>query len=510
MDDARAMFDEDAERLLESLPGPVIAVSLDGEVIAVNESTAIVTGLPREQLQGADLADLESERVFGAGTADRYAETVADLRGPGEPEGHAEIRVSVRLGGEGPARPFDAQIGLHPADDPDGAVWSLSAVDPEERYDETIEALHSATRTLMSAETTREAYDICGRAANEILGVPGAGVREFDPDRRVLDHVSFGGRVDNIDSRPAFDVHDSPHGEAFRKRETIVKDVPEDGDPYNREVFNQAMYVPISYYGVLSMGKMQDTFDEADVRFAEILAENTAAALDSIERRERLREQRRELQRRNKRLEQVASILAHDLESPIELAKGALRTYREDGDESYGDTAMRALDRLNTIVADVLSLARQGGGVEETSEVDLGPAARQAWTTVATGDTTLVTERAPTVEADRTRVLRLLENLFDNAVRHGDADEVAVRAAADGFCVVDDGAGIDEAVADSAFEAGVSTAESGSGLGLTIVEDIAAAHGWTVEIGASEDGGTRVAFSGVTVHEGARPRSAGE
>ncbi|MFB6175582.1 MAG: sensor histidine kinase, partial [Halobaculum sp.] len=49
------------------------------------------------------------------------------------------------------------------------------------------------------------------------------------------------------------------------------------------------------------------------------------------------------------------------------------------------------------------------------------------------------------------------------------------------------------------FEFGYSTDDDGTGMGLQIVERICDAHGWTVEVTESRDGGARFEVSGVEV-----------
>lgn len=58
--------------------------------------------------------------------------------------------------------------------------------------------------------------------------------------------------------------------------------------------------------------------------------------------------------------------------------------------------------------------------------------------------------------------------------------------------VWDDGPGIPADVAERVLEPFYSTKSEGSGLGLAVVQRIAAAHDGRVSIGAREEGGTRV------------------
>ena len=50
------------------------------------------------------------------------------------------------------------------------------------------------------------------------------------------------------------------------------------------------------------------------------------------------------------------------------------------------------------------------------------------------------------------------------------------------------------------FEPGHTTAETGTGFGLSIVRDVAEAHGWSVAVTESDDGGARFDVCGVEFH----------
>ena len=73
---------------------------------------------------------------------------------------------------------------------------------------------------------------------------------------------------------------------------------------------------------------------------------------------------------------------------------------------------------------------------------------------------------------------------------------VTVSATPGGFAVADDGPDFPDGDVERAFEAGYTASADGTGLGLTIVRELAEAYGWTVEAGDAPGGGARVAFSG--------------
>ncbi|MFB6081301.1 MAG: sensor histidine kinase [Halanaeroarchaeum sp.] len=209
---------------------------------------------------------------------------------------------------------------------------------------------------------------------------------------------------------------------------------------------------------------------------------------------DRLLERERQLERENERLDRFASIVSHDLRNPLTVAQGRLELARETGDEAHLAAVASAHERMETIVAEMLDLAREGAQVAdaERTTCSLARVARASWDTVATADATLEVESDLSMWADESRLRTVFENCFRNAIDHA-GEDVTVRVGAlpddDGFFIADDGPGVDPDV--PIFEAGVTTDEDGTGLGLSIVEEIVTAHGWHVDVVGSAAGGAR-------------------
>jgi signal transduction histidine kinase len=209
-------------------------------------------------------------------------------------------------------------------------------------------------------------------------------------------------------------------------------------------------------------------------------------------------EKQQELRRQNERLAKFASMVSHDLRNPLNVAQ----MYVEAAEGPEGDVNLEAigdaLDRMEVIIEDVLTISRQGQTVEETEQANLSVLSSNAWNQVQTGDAELVFEDYTSVDVDPTRCQQLLENLFRNAIEHA-GENVTVRLGTlpDGFFVEDDGPGIPEDIRDDVFEAGFTTNDDGTGFGLNIVREIARAHGWTVELADGTNGGARFEFTGV-------------
>lgn len=207
---------------------------------------------------------------------------------------------------------------------------------------------------------------------------------------------------------------------------------------------------------------------------------------------------RHELERQNERLEQFASLVSHDLRNPLNVASLQLDTARrtlDGGGESESLEAVgNALERMEVLIDDLLTLARQGQPIDETETVPIEHVARQAWNVVETGDRELHVRDEYTVRADPERVQQLFENLFRNSVEHGDgASVIRIGQLEDGtgFFVEDDGVGIPEDERDQVLEYGYTTATGGTGFGLAIVAEIVDAHQWDIAVAESPEGGAR-------------------
>ena len=247
-------------------------------------------------------------------------------------------------------------------------------------------------------------------------------------------------------------------------------------------------------------------------------------------------ERRVQLERQNEQLDRFASVVSHDLRNPLQVADGHVQlAYDADDDTDHLDEIARSHDRMATIIDDVLTMARQGQTIEETEPTDLAAVADAAWAAVDTDGGTLENDLHGVVESDESRLQQAFENLFRNALVHGqeraategtprsdgggvtvhaghiEADGSGVIDPADrGFFVADDGPGIPPEKRDQVFEAGYTESEDGTGLGLSIVTSIVDAHGWTLDVTESEDGGARFEITGVDVLESDDGRGAEE
>ena len=205
------------------------------------------------------------------------------------------------------------------------------------------------------------------------------------------------------------------------------------------------------------------------------------------------------LEKQNAKLEQFASLVSHDLRNPLQVLEGSLPLAEETGDPDDFERCYRAIERMNTLINDLLSLARAGRIIDETEAVSLASLVEECWQGVRAEDGTLQFEVDSTTEihADRSRLQQLFENLIRNVFDHGGAEStVTVGVLDDGFYIEDDGPGIPEDDRAKVFESGYSTVQNGTGFGLAIVKEVVDAHGWDIHVTDSESGGARFEITG--------------
>jgi two-component system phosphate regulon sensor histidine kinase PhoR len=208
----------------------------------------------------------------------------------------------------------------------------------------------------------------------------------------------------------------------------------------------------------------------------------------------------------------VATV-THELKTPLStiravgetLVRGRVKTDQDL--KRYAHLLVREERRLTRLVNNLLAYSRVTDVTEVYSFEALEPAALISEATqgfrrqLTDSDVRLeidVPPELPAVRADRTAVILALDNLIDNAIRHsGEAETVSVRASGEAgrvrFDVIDHGVGIpadDLPQVKRRFVRGKTTRGPGNGLGLAIVNRIAADHDGTLEITSEVGRGT--------------------
>jgi len=349
-----------------------------------------------------------------------------------------------------------------------------------ERFRKVFEASHDA---IMVVDIDSGSFREANPAACEMLGYDRAELLELDPA----------------------DIHPT---DIDRVREEFLDQIREDGAGWTDELAcltKEGEVVPTEISGAIL-----DLAEDGEQPTTMV------AVLRDVSERVAYRE---DLEQQLERADAFADVLGHDLRNPLNVATAHLEMAREEFDSDHLDGIANGLDRMETLIDDLLLLARGRQRIGETEPVDLESVVGRCWGNVETQGAELRVDGGLTAEADPSRLGQLLENLFRNAVEHGsrppgahasgeapDGDTgtvtITVAPLEDGFAVEDDGPGISPEERSDVFDPGYSTTEGGTGLGLAIVERIADAHGWQIAVTESSEGGARFEITGVDVVSG--------
>ncbi len=226
---------------------------------------------------------------------------------------------------------------------------------------------------------------------------------------------------------------------------------------------------------------------------------------------------RRSLDAQLQQQERWVSDVAHELKTPLTallLVGDSLAGQVNSQNVRLVERLQRELLRLQELVGDLLELSRLEntlpGLAQRTSLVDLPALVQQVWANLrplADPRGIRLELQAPTqlqLRADNSRLHRALLNLLDNALRYS-PDGGVVRVSIDSrgeWCqlgVTDQGPGLSEVDLTHLFErfyrgdpARARSQRIGSGLGLSIVQQIAVTHGGRIQASNQPEGGAQL------------------
>jgi len=529
------------EALVENSPDMITVLDPEGRIVEANQRLCETLGYTEDELLGRPIWELDERADAGDAATVLGDMSVGEAR-----KFDAEYRRA-----DGSTFPVEVHLVRIDLRGKDRYLAISRDITERKRRENALSALTEATRQFMEARDRETVAEHAVETAATVLDHDVSGLWFVDEDDTALRPVAATDEtVSLIGELPTYTGGESLSWEAFRSDEvTVCEDLRSEPNCYNPETpVESEIILPLGEYGLVAVGATDPAdFDGIDVALARILANTVEAALDRAAREQESLEHRRQLERQNERLDEFAGIVSHDLRNPLQVATARVELLKEEVDSEHLDAIERSHDRMGRLVDDLLTLGREGETVLDVEPVALESVARTCWDTVGDPDASLVVETDATVRADRRRLQQLLENLIGNAVEHGstgsrpqaddavehgstspasqapddtdgtgsttpastESDPVAapteellrggpadpsvtVRVGTfddeSGFYVADDGPGIPDARRDAVFESGFSTSEDGTGFGLSIVEQVADAHGWSVYITESEFG----------------------
>ncbi|MGB3759661.1 MAG: PAS domain S-box protein [Rivularia sp. (in: cyanobacteria)] len=211
-----------------------------------------------------------------------------------------------------------------------------------------------------------------------------------------------------------------------------------------------------------------------------------------------------ELKRSNRDLEDFASVVSHDLMSPLHKIQILSEYLEEDYQKVLGEEGIDYLNRISqvrsrmqSLIEDLLSFSLVTTKGQPFTKVDLNKLVRGVISDLQTdGLTDLVLEvgELPIISADSGQIYQLFQNLLGNSLKYRQPEIALVikiyqtsrsqNQALDSLCEIvieDNGIGFDEAYLEQIFEPcqrlHSSNEYEGTGLGLAICRRIIERHG---------------------------------
>ena len=247
---------------------------------------------------------------------------------------------------------------------------------------------------------------------------------------------------------------------------------------------------PVRSASIISVGELGRRLR---VRMIEAGVEGASYTLIFLEDLSRLEEEARQL--KLVALGRLTANIAHEIRNPLSAITHAADLVREENRAEGRDRLTRIIRdnayRLDRMVRDILELSRRdrvhaepiplagflATFIDEFARNEGVP--REALVFVVTGD--------PIVEVDRVHFNQILWNLVRNAWRHSSQSAGAVQVRVEEqvnrleLHVIDDGPGVAKDHVGQLFEPFFTTFSTGTGLGLYIARELAAANGATLD-----------------------------
>ncbi|SDC67730.1 His Kinase A (phospho-acceptor) domain-containing protein [Paenibacillus sp. UNCCL117] len=223
-----------------------------------------------------------------------------------------------------------------------------------------------------------------------------------------------------------------------------------------------------------------------------------------------------ELERSNRSLAEFAQVVSHDLKNPLHVITGLsellLLKYAEGMNErcrSSIEQIASSARRMDRLITDMLAFARVDAQAMAYDLVDLNEVLQDVVSDLSsrleeTGGEVVKLDELPRLEADRTQMYQLFQNLLANAIKYhakGRPPRIAIgtiRLASPDVCcfyVEDNGMGMEEAELPTIFNPltrlGNAKGLEGVGLGLATVRQIIQRHQGSVEVTSKPGVGTR-------------------
>jgi len=249
------------------------------------------------------------EETFGHSESDALGQSIDDLLVPDDQQTEAgQLNERVRQGervdaevkrlAEDGVRDFLLRNAEVSGDAGNYVIYT--DITERKQREEMLDALHRATRDLMSAERQRDICETAVEMARNVLDIPHATVFRWDEGSELLEpYILPEDTVSDIGDAPAFESGDGIVGNVFETGESAYFDnawsnsrALDDGS----EGVRAFGAFPLGNWGVMTVASTSVTaFDDYEMDLVRVLAANTEVALNRAAREAELADQRSQL-----------------------------------------------------------------------------------------------------------------------------------------------------------------------------------------------------------------------
>lgn len=289
--------------------------------------------------------------------------------------------------------------------------------------------------------------------------------------------------------------------------------------------FSVPIMTPEKVIGVITLesSEREYAFSEIDTRPILTIAANLAVAIEKTRLQESVKQEMeiqekliRELELKNEELERFTYTASHDLKSPLITIRGFLGYLEQDARAGNFDRLTTdvqrisdATEKMHRLLSELLELSRIGRVTKEKINVPFDAIVTEALKRVEgqlkeKNVTVQVGSDLPIVRVDKERLVEVIQNLVDNAVKFmGKQTEPCIEInymIQDGhpiFFVRDNGIGIKKEFHKRIFGLfdKLDPDSEGTGVGLALVKRIVEVHGGSVWLDSTEGKGATFFFT---------------
>ncbi len=349
-----------------------------------------------------------------------------------------------------------------------------------------IKKLHDIASKLETCEEKEEIYNLTLKAAEDIFDLEISEIEVPEDDEMIVINSSSKFPEEGLQPVP---LHDSIAGRSYlNNRSFLIKDMEHNrfANPSSDE-YKSGLTVPIGNKAVFQAASDEkNAFSEEDINVVKLLANHAAEALERVEIREKS--------------DFLHSLLRHDVKNKVEIIQG----YHElmdnfdlkDDFKEYLEKAKEETRNSMELIEKIRTLRKMDEEKRKDIEVNeaLESAINRNVSAASERDIKIDHEKIGCKVKAGTLIIELFSNLIENSIKHSEGDLIQISGIErEDKCKVlieDDGKGIPDSEKEDIFKKGFKKGEnSGSGLGMYLVKEIANNYGATIEAKDSDLGG---------------------